>query len=97
MARGVRTIRGEPITKKWQEYSWGKPLKELGIRHRKFYACRHTTITELVSAGHNLKAIADYCGTSVVMIEQNYCGRVALVASHHRNRTVSRKALDRYS
>jgi integrase len=74
--------RGEPITKKWQENSWGKPLKELGIRHRKFYACRHTTITELVSAGHNLKAIADYCGTSVVMIEQNYCGSVALGASH---------------
>ena len=50
----------------------------LEIRPRKFYACRHTTITELVKAGHNLKAIADYVGTSVAMIEQNYCARLQL-------------------
>ena len=61
------------MSKKWAEHSWKEPLEKLGIRHRKFYACRHTTITELVRAGHNLKAIADYVGTSVAMIEANYC------------------------
>ena len=69
---------GNPMSKKWAEHSWSKPLKKLEIRHRKFYACRHTTITELVKAGHNLKAIADYVGTSVAMIEQNYCARLQL-------------------
>jgi hypothetical protein len=31
-----------------------------------------------VRAGHNLKAIADYVGTSTAMIEQNYCARLQL-------------------
>ena len=66
------------MSKKWAEHFWKAPLKTLGIRHRKFYACRHTTITELVKAGHNLKAIADYVGTSVAMIEANYCARQGL-------------------
>lgn len=69
---------GNPMSKKWAEHNWSAPLKKLRIRHRKFYACRHTTITELVRAGHNLKAIADYVGTSVAMIEQNYCARLQL-------------------
>ncbi len=60
-------------------------LKKLGIRHRKFYACRHTTITELVRAGHNLKAIADYVGTSVAMIEANYCARQGLNIAQNRH------------
>jgi hypothetical protein len=54
-------------------------IEKAGIqRHRKFYATRHTTITELVKAGHKLKEIADYCGTSVTMIEDNYCARQQL-------------------
>jgi hypothetical protein len=28
----------------------------------------------MVKAGQNLKAIEDYCGTSVAMIEADYCG-----------------------
>lgn len=70
--------RGEPMSKKWAEHGWKRQIKKLGIRHRKFYACRHTTITELVRAGHNLKPIADYVGTSVAMIEANYCARQGL-------------------
>jgi integrase len=42
--------RGEPMSKKWAEHNWKEPLKKIGIRHRKFYGCRHTTITELVRA-----------------------------------------------
>jgi hypothetical protein len=50
----------------------------LDIRQRKFYACRHTFITEQVKRGELLKAIADYCGTSVTMIERDYCGTLSL-------------------
>jgi integrase len=67
--------RGEPMSKKWAEHFWKGPLKKLGIRHRRFYNCRHTVITELVAAGHNLKTIADFTGTSTAMIEANYCAR----------------------
>ena len=52
----------------------------LGITHQsKFYATRHTFITEQVKAGKNIKAIADYCGTSLQMIEPDYCARVDLM------------------
>jgi len=70
--------RGNPMSKKWAEHNWKLSLEKLGIRHRKFYCTRHTFITELVRAGENLKAIADYCGTSVAMIERDYCGRQGL-------------------
>ena len=63
---------------RWAEHNWKEPLRELGIRHRKFYCTRHTFITEMVKAGKNLKDIADYCGTSVAMIEKDYCGRQGL-------------------
>jgi len=67
--------RGDPMSKKWAEHSWAGPLKTLQIRHRKFYATRHTYITERVRQGDKLKEIADYVGTSVTMIENNYCGK----------------------
>ena len=44
----------------------------------KFYA---TFITEMVKAGQNLKAIGGYCGTSVAMIEADYCGTLKLDAT----------------
>jgi Transposase, Mutator family len=48
-------------------------------RKRNFIAhARHTFITEQVKRGELLKAIAGYCGTSVVMIEQDYCGTLTL-------------------
>jgi integrase len=68
--------RGDPMSKKWAQHNWAESLKKVGIRHhRPFYNCRHTVITELVRAGHNLKAVADYVGTSVAMIEANYCAK----------------------
>jgi integrase len=70
--------RGEPMSKKWAEHNWRGMLEKLSIRRKPFYNCRHTVITELVKAGHNLKAIADYVGTSVAMIEANYCARQGL-------------------
>lgn len=71
--------RGEPMSKKWAEHFWADSIKSAGVqRHRKFYATRHTFITEMVKAGRNLKAIADYVGTSVAMIEADYCARQGL-------------------
>jgi integrase len=62
----------------WAKDYWPRVLKALGITPRKFYCTRHTFITEQVKRGELLKAIADYCGTSVVMIEQDYCGTLTL-------------------
>src|SRR5207302_1846887 len=45
--------RGEPMSKKWAEHFWKGPLDKLEIRYRKFYACRHTTITELLGQRRN--------------------------------------------
>ena len=64
--------------KKWSEHNWKGPLKNLGIRHRKFYATRHTFITEAIKRGENPLAVAQYCGTSLAMIEADYCGVLGL-------------------
>jgi integrase len=75
--------------KKWSENNWGEPLRKLDppIRHRKFYACRHTFITEQIKQGENPLAVAQYCGTSVVMIEKDYCGTLGL--SYHQQKSFS--------
>lgn len=70
---------GRPMNgKKWSEHNWAEPLKKLQIRHRKFYATRHTFITEMVKTGRMIKAIADYVGTSMTMIENNYAGVLSM-------------------
>jgi hypothetical protein len=51
---------------------WHAALRATGIRPRKFYATRHTFVSIALSKGLNLKFIAEYCGTSVAMIEQHY-------------------------
>jgi integrase len=80
--------------KKWSEHNWAAPLKKLDIRHRKFYATRHTFITEMVKAAKNLKAVADYCGTSVAMIEADYCGVLSLNLDQTVLQPVPRKYLE---
>ena len=70
---------GQPLNaNQWAKDYWKRILESLGIRPRKFYATRHTHITEMVKRGEVLKAIADNCGTSVDMIEKNYCGTTEL-------------------
>jgi integrase len=70
---------GGPLdANQWASDYWPRGLKALKIRPRKFYCTRHTFITEQVKRGELLKAIADYCGTSVHMIEQDYCGTLTL-------------------
>jgi len=51
-----------------------RALRATGIRPRKFYATRHTFISASLEAGYNIKRLADYCGTSVEMIERHYAG-----------------------
>jgi integrase len=68
-----RNPDGNPITTNWwPKKSWHPVLRRLKIRPRKFYATRHTFITDLISRGEDLKAIAEYSGTSVAMIERSY-------------------------
>ncbi len=70
---------GGPLdANRWAKNYWPRTLKALEIRPRKFYACRHTFITEAVKRGEVLKAIADYVGTSVQMIDDHYCGTLEL-------------------
>jgi len=70
---------GKPMhAKKWAEHNWAGPLVNMAIRHRKAYAMRHTFITEMVLAGRSERAIADYVGTSTMMIESNYCGVITM-------------------
>ena len=64
--------------KKWSEHNWSGPLEKLGIAHRKFYATRHTFITEVIKKGEDSLAVAQYCGTSLHMIQDDYCGTLGL-------------------
>jgi len=64
---------GGPIEQReWPRDHWGRVLRGLEIRPRKFYATRHTFISVALTAGVNLKWLAEYCGTSVAMIESHY-------------------------
>jgi integrase len=70
---------GEPLNPlNFRVDYWDRILDAVKVRRRKFYACRHSFITEMVRKGINLKAIADYTGTSVAMIEQHYCAQSQL-------------------
>ena len=46
-------------------------LRGLSTGPRKFYTTRQTFIAWALSEGANLKGLAEYCGTSVQMIEQS--------------------------
>ncbi len=55
------------------EKHWHRALRATGVRPRKFYATRHKFISVAVGTpGINLKWLADYCGTSIEMIERHY-------------------------
>ena len=69
---------GRPIdVKVFTQWTWSPALRRLNIRPRKFYATRHTFISLALTRGWNLKALAEYCGTSVAMIEKQRRGRHA--------------------
>jgi integrase len=64
---------GGPINQsEWPKDHWRAALRGTGVRPRKFYATRHTFISIALTRGVNLKWLAEYCWTSVMMIERNY-------------------------
>jgi integrase len=64
---------GRPIdVKVFTQWTWNPALRRLGLRPRRFYATRHTFISVALTRGWNLKALAEYVGTSVAMIERHY-------------------------
>jgi integrase len=64
---------GGPINQgEWAREYWGRCLRATGIRPRPFYNARHTFISIALTNGVNLKWLAEYCGTSVEMIEKHY-------------------------
>lgn len=64
---------GGPIDQReWPKDHWRAALRGREVRPRKFYATRHTFISIALTAGVNLKWLAEYCGTSVAMIETRY-------------------------
>jgi len=79
----VNAKNGGPIDQsEWPKDHWRAALRATGIRPRKFYATRHTFISVALSRGVNLKWLAEYCGTSVVMIERSYGRFLAAGADH---------------
>jgi hypothetical protein len=81
MGRGTRPgdyvftneVTGGPINQgEWAREFWRRPLEALNIRTRKFYATRHTFISIALTAGVNIKWLAEQCGNSVAMIEKHY-------------------------
>jgi integrase len=64
--------RGPIDPDQWRKDYWYKALRAQGIRERTFYNYRHTFISLALTAGENIKAIADHCGTSPGMIFKRY-------------------------
>jgi len=69
----INAKNGGPIDQReWPKDHWRRVLTGTKVRPRKFYATKHTFISVALTKGLNLKFIAEYCGTSVAMIEQHY-------------------------
>jgi integrase len=51
---------------------WYRALRGAGVRARKPYCTRHTFISVGLTHGVKIKWLAEYCGTSVAMIEKHY-------------------------
>jgi integrase len=56
----------------WRKGIWYRALRAKKMRPRRPYTMRHTFISAGLSAGANPKWLADYCGTSLAMIEKHY-------------------------
>lgn len=64
---------GKPINHwKYSERYFQGALTAKNIRHRDFYCTRHTFISVMLSHGENLKQLADYVGSSPLMISTRY-------------------------
>jgi len=68
------TQHGTPLDEeRFVEKHWRPAIRKTKVRPRKFYATRHTFISLTLMGGVvNIKRVADYCGTSVAMVEKHY-------------------------
>ena len=66
------------MSEEWAEHFWNGPLEKLGIRPGKFYATGHSSISEAIKRRENPATVAQSRGTSVAMIQKDYCGRLEL-------------------
>ena len=68
------TWRGKKSTdhEKTPHGVWYRALRATGVRERKPYTMRHTFISMGLTKGVKIKWLAEYCGTSVAMIEKHY-------------------------
>jgi len=88
------TQTGTPLdAERFVEKHWRRALRATNVRPRRFYDTRHTFISAALTRGTNLKWLADYCGTSVDMIERHYGrymhgddGQLALLAPRRPKR-----------
>lgn len=81
-AQAKNKLPGAPLFmrtngKPWDKNSWKLPIAAAVVaaelpRHATAYTLRHSTITDLVSAGLPLLTIAQISGTSAEMIERHY-------------------------
>ena len=69
----LKNLQGRPIfSDSFVKKFWHPALRALNLRPRKFYATRHTFISAALGCGVRIKWLAEYCGTSVDMIERHY-------------------------
>lgn len=64
---------GRPLNQdRIRERHWAPMLQRLGIDSRTLYDCRSTFVSWALTRDANIKWLAEYCGTSVAMIEKHY-------------------------
>ena len=82
-----KNLEERPINEdKWRAKYWYRALRGCEVRPRKFYATRHTFISNGLSQGVNIKWLAEYCGTSVAMVEKHYGKYINSDCAEHLNR-----------
>ncbi len=68
-----RNLKGGPLNQDhWRKDHWHIALTSTEIRDRDLYCCRDSFISIAASNGMPLLGLAQYCGTSVQMIERSY-------------------------
>jgi integrase len=72
---------GRPLTDdSFVKVFWYRCMEQLEgtVKFRNAYKMRHTAITEALKRGNQVAAVAQYFGTSIQMIEEDYCGKLDL-------------------
>ena len=83
---------GQPLNfHTWRAGVWYRILRGVEVRERKPYCTRHTFISLGLTTGVNPKWLADYCGTSLAMIEKHYGKYIRNDADEQLSRMIGAK------